>query len=79
MLNFWINLVKIYRYLVIQVAKEIHLHPNLGDKSKIKEVLKTIEFLWAEVVNKLSFPFIGCIDDLVPKWKAASSLTCGDQ
>jgi hypothetical protein len=74
MLYSWLNLVKIYRYLVIQVAKEIHLHPKLDDKSKIKSVLKTIDIPWVEVVNKSPFPFVGRIGGLVPKRKTVSSV-----
>ena len=74
MLYSWSNLVKIYRVLVIQVAKEIHLHPKLDEKSKVKAILKAIEIPWAEVANKSPYPFIGRIGGLVPKWKTAASV-----
>ena len=70
----WSNLVKIYRVLVIEVAKQIHLDPKLDEKSKIKAVLKTIVIPWAEVANKSPYPFIARIGGVVPKWKTAASV-----
>jgi|APSaa5957512622_1039677.scaffolds.fasta_scaffold135646_2 hypothetical protein len=70
----WSNLVKIYRALVIDVAKQIHLDPKLDENSKIKAVLKTIEIPWAEVANKSPFPYIARIGGLIPKRKTAASV-----
>lgn len=59
MLLAWQNLVRIYRYLVVAVAKQIHLNPALNASSSVRQVGEVVAIPWAEAVKLATFPFIG--------------------
>jgi hypothetical protein len=59
MLLAWQNLVRIYRYLVVAVAKQIHLDPGLSAQSSVRQVGERVAIPWAEAVKRANFPLIG--------------------
>jgi hypothetical protein len=74
MLMSWLNLVRIYRYLVVAVAKQIHLHPNLSAKSSVQKVGELIAIPWEEAVKASNFPLIGSQVGLLPLPKSAAAV-----
>ena len=74
MLMSWLNLVRIYRYLVVAVAKQIHLHPNLSAKSSVEKVAELIPIPWEEAVKAAPFPLIGSQVMLLPLPKSAAAV-----
>jgi hypothetical protein len=59
MLMSWLNLVRIYRYLVVAVAKQIHLNPDLSADSSVRKVDELVAIPWDEAVRLAPFPFVG--------------------
>jgi hypothetical protein len=59
MLLAWQNLVRIYRYLVVAVAKQIHLNPALSAQSSVRQVGEVVAIPWTEAVKLATFPLIG--------------------
>ena len=74
MLMSWLNLVRIYRYLVVAVAKQIHLHPSLSAKSSVEKVAELIPIPWEEAVKAAPFPLIGSQVMLLPLPKSAGAV-----
>jgi len=63
----WNNLVRVYRYLIVEVAKAIHLHEDLKRKSTNKRVRDTIEIPWGEAAKTSPIPFVSRLGALIPK------------
>ena len=59
MLMSWLNLVRIYRYLVVAVAKQIYLNPDLSARSSVRQVGESVAIPWEEAVRLAPFPFVG--------------------
>jgi hypothetical protein len=74
MLMAWLNLVRIYRYLVVAVAKQIHLNPNLSAKSSVEKVAELIPIPWEEAVKASRFPLIGSQAMLWPMLNSAAAV-----
>jgi hypothetical protein len=74
MLLAWNNLVRVYRFLIIEVAKNVHLHENLSRKSTNKRVRDTIQIPWEEAVKKSPYPFVARIGALLPKRMTVETL-----
>jgi hypothetical protein len=74
MLMSWLNLVRIYRYMVVAVAKQIHLHPKLGAKSSVEKVAELVAIPWEEAVNAANFPLIGSQVMLLPLPKSVAAV-----
>ncbi|MFN2143974.1 MAG: hypothetical protein ACK2T7_01415 [Anaerolineales bacterium] len=70
----WNNLVRVYRYLVVEVAKTIHLDEDLGRKSTNKRVRDTIEIPWQQAVEIAPFPLVGHVGALLPKRMSVETL-----
>jgi len=70
----WLNLIRIYRYLVVAVAKQIHLHPNLSAKSSVEKVAELVAIPWEEAVHAANFPLIGSQVMLLPRLKSAAAV-----
>ncbi len=70
----WLNLVRIYRYLVVAMAKRIHLDPRLSTKSSVDKVAELIAVPWEEAVNASRFPLIGSQVMLLPALKSAAAI-----
>ncbi|MBN2044555.1 MAG: hypothetical protein JW757_06005 [Anaerolineales bacterium] len=63
----WNNLVRVYRYLVVEVAKTVHLNEDLNRKSTNKRVREMINIPWEKAVEAAPFPFVGHVGALLPK------------
>ncbi len=74
MLASWTTLIRIYQYMVVSVARQIHLHPNLNRKSSIKKIRETITIPWQEAVNAAPFPLIASQIALLPVPKSARAI-----
>jgi hypothetical protein len=72
MLLAWQNLVRIYRYLVVSVAKQIHLNPALNAHSSVRQVGELVAIPWAEAIKLATFPFVG---SQVMPWPLPKSVT----
>lgn len=70
----WNNLVRVYRYLIIEVAKTIHLHEDLKRKSTNKRVRDTIDIPWEEAIEASPMPFVGRLGALTPKRMSVETL-----
>jgi hypothetical protein len=70
----WLNLVRIYRYLVVAVAKAIHLDSRLSAKSSAEKVAELIAIPWDEAVAASRFPLIGSQVMLLPMPKSAAAV-----
>ncbi len=70
----WLNLVRIYRYLVVAMAKRIHLDPRLSAKSSVEKVAELIPVPWEEAVEASRFPLIGSQVMLIPMLKSVAAL-----
>jgi hypothetical protein len=70
----WSNLVKIHRYLVVEIAKQIHLKADLDKDSSPKKVLKKVRIPWADAVKKSRFPLVAKMSGLIPQRKSVAVL-----
>ena len=70
----WSNIVKIHRYLVVEIAKQIHTRGDLDKDSSPKKVLKKVHIPWDEAVEKSRFPFVAKMSGLWPKRKSVAAL-----
>ena len=74
MLLSWNNLVRVYRFLVIEVAKNVHLDEELNRKSTAKKVRESVEIPWEKAIQVSPFPFIARIGAIFPKRMSVESL-----
>lgn len=74
MLASWTTLIRIYQYMVVSVARQIHLHPNLNRKSSIKKIREAITIPWQEAVDVAPFPLIASQIALLPVPKSAKAI-----
>ncbi|NQS92179.1 MAG: hypothetical protein HQ574_07175 [Chloroflexi bacterium] len=70
----WMNLVRIYRYLIVEMAKGAHTSDELNRKKSNKKIRKIIGIPWEKAVESSPFPLIARIGDLVPKRKTVENL-----
>jgi hypothetical protein len=70
----WNNLVRIYRFLIVEIAKNVHLSEDLNRKTTKKQVLKSVEIPWEEAVEQSPFPFVARLGALIPKRKTVENL-----
>jgi hypothetical protein len=70
----WLTLVRIYRFIVVALAKRIHLHPDLNRKSTVKKIRDTVGIPWQEAVDAANFPLIAPQGALLPKRKSVSTV-----
>lgn len=74
MLMAWLALTRIYRHLVVLVAKEIHLNPQVNKDSSIKQIRSTIKIPWKVAVNAARFPLISGQTGLYPVRKSVEAV-----
>ena len=74
MLMAWLALTRIYRHLVVLVAKEIHLDTRVNKDSSIKQIRSTIKIPWKEAVNAARFPIISGQTGLFPVRKSVENV-----
>ena len=70
----WNNLVQMYRFLIVEIAKNIHLAEEINRKNTKKQVLEAIEIPWEAAIEKSNFPFIARMGGLLPKRKTVENL-----
>jgi hypothetical protein len=70
----WMNLVRIYRFLVVEMAKDAHLSDELNRKKSNKKIRKIIGVPWEKAVEQAPFPFVARIGALIPKRKTVENL-----
>ena len=70
----WMNLVRTYRYMVIELAKQIHLDEKLNRKSTVKRAQDTVDFPWQSAVENSPMPLISRISGIIPKRKTVENL-----
>ncbi len=70
----WQNLVRIYRFLIVEMAKEAHTSEELNRKKSNKKIRKIIGVPWEKAVEQSPFPFIARIGDLIPKRNTVENL-----
>jgi len=63
----WTNLVRTYRYLIAEMAKQVHTSMDLNHKSTIKRVRDSVTIPWDTAIEISPFPFISGMSGLLPK------------
>ena len=74
MLMAWLALTRIYRHLVVLVAKEIHLNSQINKESTLKQIRSTIKIPWKVAVNAARFPIISGQTGLYPVRKSIGAV-----
>ncbi len=70
----WQNLVRIYRFLIVEMAKEAHTSDELNRKKSNKKIRKIIGVPWEKAVEQSPLPFIARIGDVVPRRNTVENL-----
>ena len=70
----WTNLVRTYRYLIVEIAKQVHTSVDLNRKSTNKKVRESVIIPWGEAVKISPFPFISRMSGLTPKRMTVENL-----
>lgn len=70
----WMNLVRIYRYMIVEMAKDAHTSDELNRKKSNKKIRKIIGVPWEKAVERSPFPFVARIGALIPKRKTVENL-----
>lgn len=70
----WNNLVRTYRFLIVEVAKQVHTSEDLNRKSTNKKVRDSVVVPWEEAVKLSPFPFISRMSGLLPKRMTVENL-----
>ncbi len=70
----WMNLVRIYRFLIVEMARDAHLSDELNRKKSNKKIRKIIGVPWEKAVEQSPFPFVARIGALIPKRKTVQNL-----
>jgi hypothetical protein len=74
MLMSWVTTIRVYRYLVVAVARQIHLHPDLNRKSTAKRIRDSLEIPWQEAVDAAPFPLVASQVALIPTRKSVIAI-----
>lgn len=70
----WNNLLRIYRFLIVEIARDAHTSDELNRKKSNKKIRKIIGVPWEKAVETSPFPYIARIGALVPKKKTVENL-----
>ena len=70
----WLTLTRIYRYLVVEIAKQIHTSKTINKESNIKKITSAINIPWDEPVSISKFPFISPRMGLIPVKKSSKNI-----
>jgi len=70
----WNNLLRIYRFLIVEMAKSAHLSDELNRKKSNKKIRKIIGVPWDKAIDVSPFPYISRIGALTPKRKTIENL-----
>lgn len=63
----WTTLVRTYRYLIAEMAKQVHTSMDLNHKSTNKRVRDSVTIPWEKAIEISPFPFISGMSGLIPK------------
>ena len=63
----WTNLVRSYRFLIAEMAKQVHTSVDLNRKSTNKKVRDSVTIPWEKAIEISPFPFIGGMSGVLPK------------
>jgi hypothetical protein len=74
MIMCWLTLTRIYRHLVIMVAKEIHLNNKVSKDSTQKNIRKAVKIPWETAVEAARFPLISSQSALWPARKSVAAV-----
>jgi hypothetical protein len=70
----WMNLLRIYRFLIVEIAKAAHTSEDLNRKKSNKKIRKVIGVPWEKAVETSPYPFIARLGALIPKRKTVGNL-----
>jgi len=70
----WLTLTRIYRYLVVEIAKLIHTSKTINKDSNIKKIISAIDIPWDKPVSISKFPFISPQMGLYPMKKSSINI-----
>jgi hypothetical protein len=70
----WTNLVRTYRFLIAEMAKQVHTSEDLNRKSTNKRVRDSVTIPWEEAIDISPFPFISGMSGLLPKRMTVENL-----
>ena len=70
----WLTLTRIYRYLVVEIAKLIHTSKTINKDSNIKKIISAIDIPWDVPVSISKFPFISPQMGLYPIKKSSENI-----
>lgn len=70
----WTNLVRTYRYLIVEMAKQVHTSMDLNRKSTNKKVRDSVTIPWEKAVEISPFPYIGRMSGVLPKRMTVENL-----
>ena len=70
----WNNLLRIYRFLIVEMAKSAHLSDDLNRKKSNKKIRKIIGVPWEKAIDISPFPYIARIGAISPKRKTVENL-----
>jgi hypothetical protein len=74
MLMAWTTLLRIYRHMIILLAKQIHEHPDLNRKSTVKHIGDTVVIPWQEAIDAAQFPLIARPSSVIPMRKTVANV-----
>lgn len=70
----WTNLVRTYRFMILEIAKSVHTSEDLNRKDTNKKIRDTVEIPWEKAVEQSPLPIIGNMGSLIPKRKTVENL-----
>lgn len=70
----WQNLVRIYRFLIVEMARDAHLSEELNRKKSNQKIRRVIGVPWEKAVQQSPFPYIARLGALIPKRKTVENL-----
>jgi hypothetical protein len=70
----WNNLLRIYRFLIVEMAKEAHTSEELNRKKSNKKIRDIIGVPWEKAIETSPFPYVARIGALLPKKKTVENL-----
>lgn len=70
----WSTLIRIYRHMVLLIAKQIEEIPDLGKKSKVSKIRKNVTMPWQEAVDGAWFPLVANNGGLIPTRKSVPTI-----
>jgi hypothetical protein len=70
----WNNLLRIYRFLIVEMARAAHTSEELNRKKSNKKIRKIIGVPWEKAIETSPFPYIARIGAIIPKRKTIENL-----